>query len=228
MSTALMYSFAERTDTTVVDEPLYGHFLRVSGTQHPGRDEVLTMVNCDGDSVMRQLLRDGANDQDMLFLKQMAHHLIDMDRSFVQQVDNVFLIRDPREMLPSLTIQMPHATLADTGLKIQWQLFESLVSSGQNPPIVDSKQLLLDPAGVLRQLCGKLDIAYTDAMLSWPVGPRKDDGIWARHWYHSVHKSTGFAPYTAKKHFPDHLETLLAECRPWYERLFEHALSART
>ena len=41
VSTALMYSFAQRSDTRVVDEPLYGHFLRVSGTHHPGRDEVL-------------------------------------------------------------------------------------------------------------------------------------------------------------------------------------------
>ena len=49
-----MYSFAQRSDTLVVDEPLYGHFLRVTGTIHPGRDEVLATVNCDGDAVMRE------------------------------------------------------------------------------------------------------------------------------------------------------------------------------
>ena len=29
VSTALMYSFAQRPDTRVVDEPLYAHYLRV-------------------------------------------------------------------------------------------------------------------------------------------------------------------------------------------------------
>ncbi|MBT5534537.1 sulfotransferase family protein, partial [Candidatus Poribacteria bacterium] len=35
VSTALMYSFAQRPDTRVIDEPLYGHYLRVSGAAHP-------------------------------------------------------------------------------------------------------------------------------------------------------------------------------------------------
>ncbi len=37
VSTALMYSFAQRDDTRVVDEPLYGHYLRVSDAAHPAR-----------------------------------------------------------------------------------------------------------------------------------------------------------------------------------------------
>ena len=37
VSTALMYSFAQRNDVRVVDEPLYGHYLKVTGAQHRGR-----------------------------------------------------------------------------------------------------------------------------------------------------------------------------------------------
>ncbi|RMF66572.1 MAG: sulfotransferase family protein, partial [Calditrichaeota bacterium] len=40
VSTALMYSFAQREDTRVVDEPLYGYYLKLSGADHPGREEV--------------------------------------------------------------------------------------------------------------------------------------------------------------------------------------------
>lgn len=226
VSTALMYSFAERADTQVVDEPLYGHFLRVTGTIHPGRDEVLESVDCDGNAVMQKLLSGAANDRSILFMKQMAHHLVGIDRSFLEQTQNIFLIRDPREMLPSLTIQLPKATLADTGLEMQWHLFESLRTMGQNPAILDSRELLLDPSGVLGQLCEKLGIEYTDDMLSWPTGARSEDGIWARHWYHAVHKSSSFAPYIAKPVFPSHLAALLAECSPWYAKLFEHAIRA--
>ena len=227
VSTALMYSFAQRADTTVVDEPLYGHFLRVTGTVHPGREEVLATVNTDGNAAMHDLLTTGNGDsRDVLFMKQMAHHLVDVDRDFMQQTSNVFLIRDPREMLPSLTIQMPHAALADTGLKMQWELYEDLRSLGQDPAIIDSRQLLLDPPRVLRVLCQHLDIPYTADMLSWPAGPRDEDGVWAPHWYHNLHKSTGFAPYVPKKDFPQALEPLLAECKPWYDNLFAHAIRA--
>lgn len=226
VSTALMYSFAERADTKVVDEPLYGHFLRVSGTIHPGRDEVMNSVNCDGNAVMRELLSEASCSDKILFMKQMAHHLVEIDRTFLQQMQNVFLIRDPKEMLPSLTIQLPQASLADTGLKMQWQLFESLAHFGQTPTVIDSKQLLLDPAGVLRTLCHRLKIDYADNMLTWPIGPRSEDGIWAKYWYHAVHKSAGFSPYVAKSEFPSRLNALLAECQPWYESLFEHAILA--
>jgi len=229
VSTALMYSFAQRRDTLVVDEPLYGHFLRVTGTIHPGRNEVLAAVNCDGDAVMRDLLarqRDPA--RDVLFMKQMAHHLVDIDRDFMRKTRNIFLIRDPRQMLPSLTIQMPHAKLADTGLETQWHLYRGLTDAGQQPALLDSRELSLDPGTVLKKLCAHLEIPYTDDMLSWPAGARPEDGIWAPHWYHAVHRSTGFLVEVAKENFPESLEPLLAQCKPWYDKLYEHAIRAGT
>lgn len=226
VSTALMYSFAERPDTRVVDEPLYGHFLLTTGADHPGRDETMAAVNCDGQQVMDGLLIESVDDSDVLFMKQMAHHLVHINTEFLQRTRNIFLIRDPKEMLPSLTIQLPHSQLADTGLKMQWELFCALEAQGQTPAIVDSRELLLDPAGVLRQLCDNLDIDYTDRMLRWPAGPRAEDGVWARYWYDAVHKSTGFSTYVAKKDFPSHLEPLLAECSPWYDKLFRRAIRA--
>jgi hypothetical protein len=131
-------------------------------------------------------------------------------------------------MLSSLTIQMPHAQLADTGLETQWHLFQKLIDAGQQPAILDSRELLLDPGAVLWKLCAHLKIGYTDDMLSWPAGARPEDGIWARHWYHAIHQSTGFAAYVVKDDFPDRLEPLLAECKPWYDKLFEHAIRAGT
>ena len=222
-----MYSFAQRSDVRVVDEPLYGHYLRVSGADHPGRDEILAAMNCDGDAVMRALLAEQAEDASRrLFLKHMAHHLVDIDTSFMQDTCNVFLVRDPREMLPSLTIQLPHAQLADTGLEQQWRFYMQLEDLGQEPVVLDSRELLLDPPHVLEQLCARIGLEFDKAMLEWPAGPRAEDGVWAPHWYHAVHQSTGFAPYVAKTGFPEDLDELLAECKPWYDHLFERALRA--
>jgi len=222
-----MYSFAQRPDTRVVDEPLYGHFLRVSGAEHPGRAEVMESMDCDGGAVMNQLVGlspDGP--VELLFLKQMAHHLMDIDTGFLDKMQNVLLIRDPREMLPSLTRNLPQAGLLDTGLAVQSQLYRDFVASGQQPAIIDSRELLLDPAGVLMQLCQHLGIDFDADMLSWPAGRREEDGVWEKYWYEAVHQSTGFAPYQAKPDFPDDLRKLLNECQPYYDALFCNALRA--
>jgi hypothetical protein len=220
-----MYSFAELPGVRVIDEPLYGHYLRVSGANHPGRDEIMATMNCDGGAVMRNLLQQQAEDpSQLLLLKHMAHHLIELDPGFLRSTNNIFLIRDPREMLPSLTIQLPHATLSDTGLRRQWELYTELRDSGQHPIVLDSRELLLNPEGVLRQLTLHLNIEFTSGMLTWKAGARDEDGVWAPHWYHAVHKSTGFALYEAKTDFPDHLQPLLNDCKPWYEKLYDQAL----
>ena len=48
VSTALMYSFAQRSDTVVFDEPLYAHYLKNSGLNHPARKQVLDAQENDG------------------------------------------------------------------------------------------------------------------------------------------------------------------------------------
>lgn len=223
-----MYSFAQRDDVRVVDEPLYGHYLRVSGADHPGRDAVMAAMNCDGAAVMRSLLAEQrSSPSTRIFLKHMAHHLIEVDATFLRHTCNVFLIREPRQMLPSLTVQLPRATLADTGLQRQWQLYSELTATDEQPAILDARELLLDPEGVLRGLCKHIELPFVGNMLHWQRGPIAEDGIWAPHWYRAVHQSEGFSPYRPKSYFPQDLEPLLHECQPWYDKLYAHAIRAR-
>jgi hypothetical protein len=224
VSTALMYSFAQRDDTRVIDEPLYAHYLRVSGAEHPGRDEVLAAMDADGPRVVRDIIL-GPCHWPVLFMKQMAHHLVDLDWDFLRFTANVLLIRDPREMLPSLARNLPRPTLADTGLAVQVELLDRLREWGQTPPVLDARELLLDPPGVVRELCERLGLAFDERMLSWPAGPRPEDGVWAKHWYDALHRSTGFQPYREKTEpFPPHLLPLLEACRPYYDRLYASAI----
>src|SRR5690606_17851668 len=156
-STALMYSFAQRADTRVVDEPLYGHYLRVSGAPHPGADEVMAAMNTDGEQVVREVIL-GPCDRPVLVQMQMAHHLVELDCGFLAQTTNVLLIRDPVEMLPSLAENLAQPTLRDTGLAMQSALLDELEQLGQTPPVLDARELLLDPPGVLAALCARLGI----------------------------------------------------------------------
>lgn len=223
VSTALMYAFSQRPDTTCLDEPLYGHYLRVSGADHPAAREVMNAMECDGAKVVSaQLL--GPSKTPVLFCKQMAHHLRDLELDFLDRVSNAVLIRDPREVLPTLSVQVPQPTLADTGYQNQLALLERF---GSSLPVVDAQQLLLNPPAVLEQLCERLGLSFDDSMLNWPAGAKVFDGVWAPHWYHNVHRSTGFAPYRVKTEpLPEYLQGLLEQCEPLYQQLRECAINA--
>jgi len=226
VSTALMYAFRQRPDTVVVDEPLYGHYLRVTGAGHPGDKEVLAAMDNDGERVVREVLL-GPCEKPVHFFKNMAHHLTNLDRAFLGGITNVLLVRDPAEMLPSLAQQLPKPTMRDTGLLRQVEILDHVLAEDGTPIVLDARDLLLDPRGVLQQACGRLGVPFHDVMLGWPAGPKPEDGVWARHWYKNVHASTGFSPYKPKEGaFPEHLLPLLEECRPLYERLRGYAIPA--
>jgi hypothetical protein len=229
VSTALMYAFRQRSDTEVFDEPLYGHYLATTGADHPAAQEVMDQMETDGARVVHDvLLAEPSPDRPVRFYKNMAHHLRGLDRGFLDGMTHLLLTRDPREMLPSLAHQLPHPTLADTGYPEQIELLEREEAAGRAPVVLDARELLLDPEGVLREACRRLGLPFEPAMLRWPVGPKPEDGVWAPRWYANVHASTGFAPYRPKTApFPECLRSLLEACRPYYERLRAHALDAR-
>ena len=220
-----MYSFAQRPDTTVVDEPLYAHYLRVSGADHPGRDQVLASQDTDGGNVMARLLENSWSTP-LVFHKQMAHHLVDLDLGFLDDMDHVFLIRPPREMLPSLARVLGNVNLRDTGLPAQLDLLEALEQRGREPVCLDGSALRRAPGPVLKSLCDRLGIGYVAAMLRWPAGPRPEDGVWARWWYASVHESTGFRPgAAAPADLPEAVAHLLDPCLAIYGKLSTYAVS---
>jgi hypothetical protein len=224
VSTALMYSFAQRADTRVVDEPLYGHYLRVSGVRHPGRDEILASMDTDGGSVMRHLAA-AAYDRPVLFAKQMAHHWLSMDARLLADFDHFFLIRDPRQMLPSLAKVLNTVDLEATGLPSQVRLLDEVQSRGLEFFCIDSGDLLKSPAGLLSAACRRLQLDFDPGMTHWQPGPRPEDGVWAPWWYARVHRSRGFEPYRpATDPVPEQLLGLLDECQKLYSRLREFAI----
>ena len=228
VSTALMYSFAQRDDTSVFDEPLYAHYLSKTPARayHPGAEEVIATMENDGQKVVDDLIL-GNHDTPVVFFKHMTHHLYELDLGFLDQTVNILLTRDPVEMLPSYAAWVEAPSLGDVGYALHVELLHYLQSRGQNPPVLDSKQILLNPRKVLNKLCERIEIPFQEAMLSWKAGARPEDGSWAKYWYKSVHGSTGFGEYSKKSTpFPKQLKPLLAECIPYYEQLNALAIRA--
>ncbi|MEM7539437.1 MAG: sulfotransferase family protein [Chloroflexota bacterium] len=234
ISTALMYSFAQRSDTVVVDEPLYGHYLHTTDadTYHPGAAETLATRENDWQKVVDDILTDAPlsenSNKSVIFYKNITNHLRNMEWDFLGSVTNVILTRDPREMLPSFAKNVPTMTLRDTGYPEHLELLTFARERGQEPPVLDGREVLKNPGVVLAKLCEQIGIPFDEAMLSWPAGARPEDGTWAPYWYSSVHQSNGFQPYRPKNEpFPAYLEPLLDECLPLYEEITKLAIRAR-
>lgn len=228
ISTAMMYSFAQREDMSVVDEPLYAHFLTHTSTQalHPATSQILKSQECEGEKVVSQMLK-GLYPKPFILFKQMTHHLINLEEYFLEKMKNVLLIRDPRRIIASYVKVIPNPTIQDIGIKMQTELFDKLQEKNALNAIVDTKQVLLNPEKVLSELCDKLEIPFTKKMLNWKAGARPEDGIWAPYWYANVHSSTGFQPYVEKEvQLSEKLEELAKECMPHYERLRKYAIEA--
>jgi hypothetical protein len=210
-----MYSFRERADTTVVDEPFYAHWLRRTGSAHPGRDDVLASQDVDGERVVRNVIL-GEYDTPVVFFKQMAKHLVELDRGFLRRCRNVLLTRDPHDMITSFQHQVPDVTLDETGFVELVGLLDEMLDNGEEPIVVDSSVLLREPRAVLAELCERLGLEFDPAMLKWPAGPKPEDGVWARQWYDGVWASTGWQP-PRRKH-----DRLLPGNRDTYEASLEH------
>ena len=226
ISTALMYSFAQRSDTTVVDEPIYAHYLSNTDADeyHPHAAETLLTQSSDYKVVFDTVMF-ADYETPIVFFKQMTHHLVEMPWDFLVRMTNVILIRDPADMLPSYARQVTQPTMRDTGYAKNVELYNYLKGIGQNPCVIDSRRVLLDPEGALSKMCAHIGIPFDKAMLSWEAGARPEDGAWAPAWYDSVHRSTGFMAYRPKTTpFPEHLKPLLAECQPLYQQLLDVAI----
>ena len=83
--------------------------------------------------------------------------------------------------------------LTDKLLTLLYNEFEELVIS-----TIDSKDILLNPRGMLTSICEKIGIPFFKEMLFWPSGSRSTDGIWGKHWYKNVESSIGFNKYENK------------------------------
>ena len=226
ISTAMMRSWENRTDTVVVDEPLYGPYLHITGKQHPGYAEVIADQGKDWQPIIERLIAPLPADVAIYYQKHMSHHLLDdMPLDWVLELNNVFLIRNPKEVLASYVRKNPDVSPADLGFPQQHRLFEFIHSqTGTTPIVVDSRDVLTDPEGMLIKLCEKLGIEFEKNMLSWPQGYRSSDGVWAKHWYNRVIESTGFAPHQPKDiQLSAEQQSIVDACKPHYDFLKNHA-----
>jgi hypothetical protein len=229
ISTAMMRAFGARPDCAVSDEPFYAAYLAATGFIHPLRDEVIRSQPIEWAAVAEAMTGPVPDGKPIWYQKHMTHHMLEgFGLDWTDACANVFLIRAPEAVLASYHRVREDFTLAEIGLPTQVELFFRAGDKlGRLPPVIDGRDVLEDPEGMLRALCAALDIAFDPAMLSWPPGRRPSDGVWAPAWYASVERSTGFSAPSPDAQFadlPDSLKPLAEKARPLYETLAAHRL----
>jgi hypothetical protein len=228
ISTAMMRSWGNRPDTFVCDEPFYAHYLHATGLAHPGADEVIAQGETDWRKVIEQLTGDVPGEKRIFYQKQMTHHLLpEIDRAWLGNMTNCFLIRDPREVIASYMKKNNDPTVKGIGFVQQAEIFDWVRARiGAVPPVVDARDVLENPRKILRLLCDAVGVEFLDSMLSWPPGLRETDGIWAQHWYGEVLNSTSFRqpPAREAEPVPELLREVHDRSRECYDRLYQHRL----
>jgi hypothetical protein len=225
ISTALMYSFAQRSDTTVLDEPYYALYLKSTGADHPGKEDVIQAQPTTEEGVHTWIKE--TNTRPVLFIKNMAHHMeIVKQQQVLLNMTTVFLIRNPKQIIASYAQVIEKPEMRDIGLEYQYHLFQQLHARNQTPVVLDSGLLLQNPKQVMEKLCQKIQLPFEESMLQWAAGPKPYDGVWAPHWYANVHRSTGFTKQTTSDRTLRHdLMELYERAQNYYEKLLPFAIT---
>lgn len=216
LSTAMMYAFGNRADFAVWDEPFYAAYLKKTSIDHPLSAEIIAAHEGDPVKVAARCLDTIPNEKQHFYMKHMPHHMIDgIPLDWARSCTNIHLIRHPARVIASYAAKREQVTVTDLGFGQQAEMFDKIGGT-----VIDSSDIRNDPEEILHLLCDVIGIDFDPAMLHWAAGSRSDDGVWAKHWYNAVHKSTCFAG--AEGPLPELTgrdAELLAQSLPHYERL---------
>ncbi len=227
ISTALMRSFENRKDTSVLDEPFYAYYLNKSNFDHPLKSKVIKSQNTSWGKVAKLCSGVIPNHSKIWYQKHMSHHIMSgCDLNWLKNVTNCILIRNPKFVINSYSKKYKIKSIRQLGYQQQVEIFNHL--SNQNsikPIIIDANDLLNNPELMISKLCNKLGINFTKKMLTWPSGNRPSDGVWGPYWYQNVYKSTGFIkPVNNNININKSLNSLYKDCLIHYNVLYKKRL----
>ena len=199
ISTALMRSWSSRSDTFVTDEPFYAYYLNETKLKHPMHMEIINKYSTDYIKIVNYLNSKTPDGKKIWYQKHMAHHILNLnDIEWITNFENCILLRHPKEVISSYSNKNKLNSFEELGYRQQYEIIKLLKKKNKSFIIIDSSELLQNPAKVLGAWCKKINIKYEQSMLNWKKGNHINDGIWWKSWYDNVIKTTGFQKYKKK------------------------------
>ena len=205
ISTALMRAFGSRSDVFISDEPFYGYYLYNTNIDHPMKNEIIEEMEISFNIITKNLTGNIPQNKSLWYQKHMAHHMsLNDNLMWIKKLNNILLIRNPREVILSYIKKNTLTDLTQLGLQQQLNIYKTLKKINANCIIIDANDLVVNPKKILEDLCNSIGVIFDNNMLKWKLGPHDYDGVWGKHWYNNVNNSTEFTTTTKKKNkIPD-------------------------
>ena len=237
-STALMYSFSSHSDFTVFDEPLYSACMyRDKNQERPYKSELLASQAygaTDSNTPLIEFLTADRGTKFTFFKHMAKHYPLLNNPEGIKALSgpnhvHVLLIRNPLKTIMSWSeavdkgnTQKDALTLAEIGLNSLLIIYDTY----ENVIVVDSDQVIENPESTLKCLCKSLSVPFSEKMMSWEAGPKPFGGIWAKWWYASAHRSTGWSKSATKSYkvLKPELLPLVRMCNAFYGSLKPFAI----
>ena len=167
-----------------------------------------------------------------VFSKDFPHYIDHIwDDEFLAHFTHSFLIRDPAKTITSVYDKWPDFHEKETGFAEQRQLFDRIADrDGTPPPVIDSDDLLEDPAQLVEMWCEAVGIRFMPEVLRWEPGARDEVSWWDGGSFHAnLRNSDGLKPQSRTKYIdieraPARVREVHQRARPHYEHLHAHRL----
>lgn len=237
-STAITRAFEQIDDCIIYDEPLGGCWLVNTYTDYKQIDYAPDYLSRYSDtnysSIIEKLTGELPEGKSFSFQKHMSYHLIPgFDKSFISQLKNFFLIRDPREIALSYWKARTASGLTwedseSIGGEEYYRLFKEIEELTQEKPlVVDSGDLVKNPRNYLKVLCSKLGVIFSEKMLDWKPNKTRIlswKNTMLEKFSENILNSTGFFHKSQEENIPDILMPCINKCMPFYEEMYRYRL----
>ncbi len=183
-STAFERMMIARGDHAVFHEPFADYFYFSDERLSLRKNHVIPKAEFHYQHILEKILE--AAKKQPVFIKDHAYHIAHIaDRSFLSNFKNTFIIRDPKEALPSHFHGWPDITVAEAGYAELYHLAQ-LASTIQEkaPVIIEADDLVRNPVEIVQAYCRAVDIRFIPESLQWdatvshPDWDRIDNGYW--------------------------------------------------
>lgn len=165
-----------------------------------GQGSIKTMDSMDFDATVEKI-RNAEKEHGKVFIKELAYCVIRQWKEFMKHFEffrackHVYLVRHPRETIPSLIYQMKRVYGQDCSLERIGRAvgIEDLRRmTGLLPMMhrVESEKLVESSRNAIHELCRKIDLPYQEDMLEWDKGPLSDWNVWEVQGWHDDARST--------------------------------------
>lgn len=222
ISTAFERIFVERDDFKVFHEPFAASYYFSEERRSDRYADEKPKDEYRPDAVLTQLLEVS---EKPVFFKDMAYHTAGfMDRDFVANFRNTFLIREPKEVLSSFHKMWPDFTFEEAGYEHLHRLYTEAADIGQEPMVIDAADLASNTESTVAAYCESLGIPFKPEALSWEPREVPEWRMWDE-WHTDAQDSTGIEELPQKEiSLPDDLQKTYERCLPYYEGLREKRL----